>query len=129
MSPVRPALHGAPGIAYGVEDAPPAPVALLSALQHVSLNTIWVAYPLLMAVEAGLTRAGTANLLALCMISLGMATMLQSLRAGPVGSGFLAPSGFSGIYLGPSLVALKSGGLSLVFGMTALAGQIGRAHV
>ena len=50
--------------------------------------------------------------------------MLQALPRGPVGSRFLAPSIFTGVYLAPSLLAVKSGGLPLVWGMTIFAGFV-----
>ena len=43
---------------------------------------------------------------------------------GPVGSRFLAPSIFTGVYLAPSLLAVKAGGLPLVWGMTIFAGLV-----
>jgi xanthine permease XanP len=55
---------------------------------------------------------------------LGVGTALQAIPRGPVGSGYLVPAAFSGIYLGPSLVAVKLGGLPLLFGMTIVAGAI-----
>jgi NCS2 family nucleobase:cation symporter-2 len=48
------------------------------------------------------------------MLALGIAAILQRLNRGPVGSGLLAPSCFSGAYLAPSLLAVKTGGLPLV---------------
>ena len=38
-------------------------------------------------------------------------------------SGYLAPAVLSANYLGPSILALKLGGLPLVFGMTIFAGS------
>ena len=58
------------------------------------------------------------------MIVLGAATLLQVLRLGPLGSGFLCPATFSAAYLSPSLLAAKAGGLPLVFGMTLFAGLL-----
>jgi NCS2 family nucleobase:cation symporter-2 len=61
-------------------------------------------------------------MLGLAMLALGLATILQSLPRGPVGSRFLCPSCHSEIFLEPSIAALKLGGLPLVFGMTMVAG-------
>jgi NCS2 family nucleobase:cation symporter-2 len=58
------------------------------------------------------------------MLVLGVATFLQALRLGPVGSGFMCPATFSATYLAPSLLAARSGGLALVFGMTIFAGML-----
>ncbi len=48
----------------------------------------------------------------------------MQLPRGPVGSRFLAPSIFTGVYLAPSLLAVKVGGLPLVWGMTIVAGLV-----
>jgi xanthine permease XanP len=64
-------------------------------------------------------RGGTRGRLAL-----GAATLLQALRLGPVGSGFMCPATFSATYLAPSLLAARAGGLALVFGMTMFAGVL-----
>ena len=58
------------------------------------------------------------------MIAAGVATMLQWIWKGPVGSGYLAPPVFSAIFLGPSVPAAKTAGLPVVFAMTIFAGAI-----
>src|SRR6185312_7108650 len=55
---------------------------------------------------------------------LGVATFVQSFRLGPIGSGFMCPATCTATYLSPSLLAAKSGGLALVFGMTIFAGLV-----
>jgi NCS2 family nucleobase:cation symporter-2 len=63
-------------------------------------------------------------MLSLAMIALGLGAILQSLSTGPIGSGFLCPPCHTGIFLEPSIAALKLGGFPLVFGMTIVAGLI-----
>ena len=111
-------------LAYGVDETPPLPVTVLSALQHVGLVAIFLVYPLVVSREAGASIATSTSILSLAMLVLGIGTVLQALTKGPVGSGYLAPINFSAIYLGPSLVAAHLGGLPLVFGMTVFAGLI-----
>lgn len=108
--------------AYWLDEVPPPGVVFLSALQHVGLICSLIAIPLAVAREAGLAPDQTVNLVAVSMLVLGITTILQTLQRGPVGSGLLAPSSFSGAYLAPSLIAAKVGGLPLVFGMTILGG-------
>lgn len=112
------------GFAYWIDEVPPPGVTLLSALQHVSLGCILLPIPLAIAREAGLSPERTVDLIAVSMIVLGITAILQVLRRGPVGSGLLAPSSFTGAYLGPSILAVKSGGLALAFGMTVFAGLV-----
>jgi xanthine permease XanP len=113
-----------PDLVYGVDDVPPLYVIVLSGLQHVGLVTIFLVYPLLIIKEIGASMALSATILSLALISLGIATILQGLPKGPVGSGFLCPANHTAVYLAPSLAAVKLGGLPLLFGMTIFAGVI-----
>ena len=79
-------------ITHWVDEKPPRSVTLLSGLQHVGIISIALVYPLLLGREAGLSPAGTGNLLAATMLVLGIAAMLQSLPRGAVGSGLLCRS-------------------------------------
>jgi len=105
---------------HGVDDVPPPLVTVLVGLQHVSLVRIQLIYPALVVQMSGLPTASSLNMLSLAMIALGVAAILQSLPR--IGSGFLCPSCHTGIFLEPSMAALKLGGLPLVFGMTMVAG-------
>ncbi len=109
---------------YGVEDRPPIGVSLLMGAQHLLIAVMSLAYPVLITLEAGGTRLQAASVVSMSLIAMAVATVLQVLRRGPIGSGFLAPYITSAIYLGPSLLAARTGGLGLVFGMTILAGVV-----
>jgi NCS2 family nucleobase:cation symporter-2 len=58
------------------------------------------------------------------MIALAVASVVRALPRGQVGSGYLAVPVFSAIYLGPSVLAARAGGLPAVFGMTIFAGAV-----
>lgn len=109
---------------YGVDDVPPHSVTLLNAVQHVGVISINLVYPLLIFRLAGVPTDTVIALLAVGMAILGLSTLLQCARWGPVGSGYLCPSTFTATYIAPSLLAVKAGGLPLVFGMTIFAGLI-----
>jgi xanthine permease XanP len=113
-----------PELVYGVDDVPPLVVILFGGLQHVALISISLIIPLTLFKEAGVAAAREANLLSLALIALGLATFLQCIPVGPVGSGFLCPATSSAIFLAPALVALKTGGLALVFGLSAFSGAL-----
>jgi xanthine permease XanP len=113
-----------PDLIYGVDDVPPLYIILLSGLQHVGLVTIFLIYPLLILNEIGASMALSVNILSLALISLGIATFLQGLPKGPIGTGFLCPANHTAVYLAPSLAAVKFGGLPLLFGMTIFAGIV-----
>lgn len=111
-------------LVYGVEEAPPHLVTLVSALQHVGVVAIFMIYPLIIGREAGASADVLSAMLRLGMLALAVAVLLQALPRGPVGSRFLAPSIFTGVYLAPSLLAAKTGGMPLVWGMTIFAGLV-----
>jgi NCS2 family nucleobase:cation symporter-2 len=111
-------------LAYGVDDVPPPIMVFFLGTQHVGLIRIQLIYPLLVIQLAGLSPEASVNMLGLAMLALGIATILQSLPYGPVGSRFLCPSCHAEIFLEPSIAALRLGGLPLVFGMTMVAGVI-----
>jgi xanthine permease XanP len=109
---------------HGVDDVPPPPLTALVGFQHVSLVRIQLIFPALVIQLAELPTEASVNMLSLSLIALGIAAILQSLPRGPVGSRYLCPSCHDGIFLEPSIAALKLGGLPLVFGMTLVAGVI-----
>lgn len=109
---------------YGVDEAPPATIAAVSAIQHVAVMAITLIFPLILAREANLSGTVFLDFIALSMLGLGFATVCFCIRTQFLGSGYLCPSAYTAIYLGPSLFALKQGGLPLVFGMTVASGLI-----
>jgi len=111
-------------LVYGVEEAPPHLVTLISAVQHVGVIAIFMIYPLIIGREAGASAEVLSAMLRMGMLALAVAVLLQALPRGPVGSRFLAPSIFTGVYLAPSLLAVKTGGLPLLWGMTIFAGLV-----
>ena len=118
-------------LVYGVEEAPPPLVVVVTAIQHVGVIAIFMIYPLVLGREAGVSADVLSNILRMCMFALAVAVLLQALPRGPVGCRFLAPASFTGVYLAPSLLAVKAGGLPLLWGMTIFAGlvEIGLSRV
>ena len=88
-------------LSYGLEELPPPVVIWISAVQHVGVIAIAIIYPLIVARQAGLSSDQTINMLQLGMLVLAIAVFLQALPRGPIGSRFLAPSIFTGVYLAP----------------------------
>ncbi|MFM9887842.1 MAG: solute carrier family 23 protein [Burkholderiales bacterium] len=97
---------------------------MLNALQHVGVISIFLIYPVIVFRSAGADAETITSLLAVGFCVLAIATFLQTLHRGPVGSGYMCPATFSATYLAPSVLAAKTGGLSLVFGMTIVAGLL-----
>ena len=112
-------------LVYGVEEAPPHLVTLISAVQHVGVIAIFMVYPLIIGAPGRLrrrTRSPTCCGWA-CSRSRSRCCC-RPCRAARSAAGFLAPSIFTGVYLAPSLLAVKTGGLPLVWGMTIFAGLV-----
>jgi xanthine permease XanP len=107
---------------YGVEDTPPVRRTVLLGLQHVFVMSVTLILPVLIVQAMGGTPAQAQHMVRMSLIAGGLGTLLQALHRGPVGSGYLCPQLSGPAYLSTSLLAAKTGGLSLVCGMTIIAG-------
>ncbi len=109
---------------YGVDDVPPKPVIIVNALQYVAVLAGFLVFPLIMAREAQVSAEVADSVLSWSMIVLAIGTTLQALPTGPIGSGYLAPSVMTAVYVSPSLEAVRLGGLALMGGMTIFGGAV-----
>jgi xanthine permease XanP len=107
---------------YDVNEVPPLWAILLLGLQHVGIFAISLILPVVVIKEAGLGLEHATRLVSISMIAAGIGSVFQALRRGPVGSGYLCPQVCGPSYLSASILAAKTGGVSLLFGMTFLAG-------
>jgi xanthine permease XanP len=112
-------------LVYGVDERPPAMVAVITAVQHVGTISVNFIYPLVLARQAGLSADDVANMLRIGMLGLAAAVLLQATTRGPVGCHFLAPAVFASPYLAPGFLAIQAGGMPLFWGMTIVAGVTG----
>jgi NCS2 family nucleobase:cation symporter-2 len=109
---------------YLADEVPPPAIVLVNALQFVAVIASFLVLPLIVAREAGLPPHQAEGLIGWTLLALAIGTSLQALPRGPVGSGYLAPSTLTAIFLGPSLHAIQLGGLALMAGMTVFAGLV-----
>ena len=122
-----------PDLIYGLHDAPPLPKTLLVALQHVFAVFVgMITPPLIIAGALGLGAGDTAYLVSMSLFVSGAATILQTSRLGPIGSGLLSIQGTSFTFIAPVIstaAALIAAGstaqqaLGVVFGL-CLAGAL-----
>ena len=112
-----------PELVYGVEDEPPLLTCLLLGLQHVTIITIVLVFPVVIVRAIGGTPEQAGFFVSMSMLASGVGTILQALKKKGIGSGYLCPSVCGPSYLPASLLAAQTGGLSLLFGMTAIAGS------
>jgi xanthine permease XanP len=94
----------------------------LLGVQHIGIIAIGLIFPVVVVQEMGGGVADAARMVSISMIAAGIGVMAQAWGRGPVGSGYLCPQLCGPSFLGASILAAKTGGLSLVFGMTALVG-------
>ncbi len=109
---------------YGPDDVPPTSVTSGNALQYVAVLSGFLVYPLIMAREARAPHEVIDSVMSWSMIMLAFGTAIQALPRGYIGSGFLAPSTMSAVFIGPSLEAVHIGGLALLAGMTMVSGVV-----
>lgn len=112
-----------PGVMYGVDDAPPTIITLVSGLQHAAVVAMIFAYPIVVAQAAGASPDSARRMLTMSMLVMGIGAILQAGVPG-LGSRFLCPPCFTAAYLPGSILAAQLGGLPLVFGMTVSAGAL-----
>ncbi|SMH62417.1 uracil-xanthine permease family protein [Azospirillum agricola] len=111
-------------LTYWVDEKPPALALVLLSLQHFALVAIFLVVSVTIARMAQLDAEAGSRLVSLTMIAGGVATILQCLGRGGLGSGFMVPATTTTILLPPAALALAKGGLPLLFGMSALAGLL-----
>jgi xanthine permease XanP len=109
---------------YLAGDVPPTTVTIFNALQYVAVTSSFLVFPLIVARAAHVPTAVADSILSWSMLVLAIGTTLQALPKGPVGSGYLAPSVMTAVYVGPSLEAVQIGGLALMSGMTLFGGAV-----
>jgi NCS2 family nucleobase:cation symporter-2 len=110
---------------YGVEESPPSLILWAAGLQHVLVSiTVGLAFPLLVLDAAQAPLETVQHVVSASMLALGLGTLLFCLNSRDIGSGYLMPASFSGVYLTVSIAAAKQGGLPLVAGMTIFAGLV-----
>lgn len=109
-------------LVYAVDESPPLLTILVLGVQHVFVMSVgWVFVVVLVTAVAG-TPAQSQSIIRMSMIASGVATILQARANVLVGSGYLCPLSCGPSYLAASMLAGKTGGLSLMFGLTTVSG-------
>ena len=110
---------------YGLDESPPLGTTLLLGLQHILALSSAFVYPVILLQETGILPEQAERMIHASMIVMGIATILQTLRYGRIGSGYLCPERLGPAYLPASILAIKTGGLPLLAGMTLVSGLFG----
>lgn len=111
-----------PDLEYTVDEKPPFPTTTVLALQHVGIVTTAFVFPILVARAANLEAGATAFLVSMSMLANGISTIFQAFRYRNFGSGYLIPRVAGPNFVSASILALNTGGIALLAGMTAVSG-------
>ncbi len=109
-------------LVYGVDDPPSWPVSLFMGLQHVCLISISLVIPVLIVRSVGGSSETASQVVNMSLLGAAVGVFLQAWGKYGIGSGYLCPQLCGPSFLTASLLAMKTGGLSLLFGMTCIAG-------
>ncbi len=109
---------------YGVDDRPPVGICVVLAIQHIFFLTSGFIVVAIVMGEMGCSPKLIRDVVSMTMVAGGIATILQALKRGPVGSGYLCTEGTDPSFLSISVLAGSVGGLPLIFGMTIVSGVI-----
>jgi NCS2 family nucleobase:cation symporter-2 len=107
---------------YGLQERPPWGALLLLAGQHAILAASYSLFAVMVAREIGCSEAQTQAFAGMALIAAAVATFLQALGRGPIGSGYTVAHINSVVYVAPSVAAGLAGGPNLIAGMTLFAG-------
>jgi NCS2 family nucleobase:cation symporter-2 len=113
-----------PDLEYAANDNPPGPTLFLLGLQHTGIVATAFIFPILVARATNLETGAAAFFVSMSMLSNGISTIFQSLKYREFGSGFLIPRVCGPNFVSASILAVQSGGLSLLCGMTAASGVL-----
>ena len=110
---------------YGLDESPPLGTTFVLGLQHILALSSAFVYPVILLQETSILPEQAERMIHASMIVMEVATILQTLRYGAIGSGYLCPERLGPAYLPASILAIKTGGLPLLAGMTLVSGLFG----
>jgi len=111
-----------PNLIFSVDETPPRPISLILALQHVAVISVGWVLAVVLAREIGSRPEEAQSVIRMTMIASGIGVMIQALRVGSLGSGYLCPFSCGPAFIPASLLAGKAGGWALIFMMNASVG-------
>ena len=107
---------------YGVDDHVPLYDLVALSIQHAALLISILLSTVFFARAIGASESQTESLVNVGLIAGGLASILQSTSRWGLGSGYFCLHTSSFMFFQSSVLAAKTAGLSLVFGLTAVAG-------
>ncbi len=107
---------------YNLTDVPPLFYTLFLALQQIFVVAIYLALVSFVTNAANMPPKEAQSVVSMSLFMMGVATVLQVIRFGPIGVGFVITNCPAVTYFVGAVIAAKLGGIKLVLGMTLFAG-------
>ncbi len=111
-------------LVYGVDEKPPLTIIIVLAFQHIFFLTAGLIVATMITRTIGCPSELVQSIVCMSMITGGIATILQALNKGPVGSGYLCTSGIDPTFVSCSILAGLTGGISMILGMSIFSGAL-----
>jgi NCS2 family nucleobase:cation symporter-2 len=105
---------------YGVDEKPPVWLTLFMGFQHICIYAVTFSFPVLIVREMGGTTEQASFMISMSMVAGGIGAIAMALPK--IGSGYLCPPVCSPTNFAAAMVASKTGGLPLIYGMTLISG-------
>ncbi len=109
---------------YGPDDKPPAGVMLGLVLQYVATACSSLLLPILITTQAHVDAKVAVGIVSIAMILCAISVLLQCLKGRWLGVGFFVAATPAPVFLAPSIMAIKLGGMGLMAGMTIFSGAV-----
>lgn len=112
-------------VRYEVNDAPPQRVAAALGLQSVALILAGIVLTPLIVLRAAGVEAGYAPwAVFMAMLVSGITTVIQAVRVGRIGAGYVLFMGTSGAFISVAVTAIQTGGLDLLMSLIVVSSLI-----
>jgi xanthine permease XanP len=119
---LRAAMEKPADLVFGLDEHPPLATWIGLGFQNIAVMCPYLVLVALVVEAARLPADRAVGFMSMAMLGIAIYTLLQVIRRGPVGSGYLCPPVVSAIYLPGCLIAGAKGGMPLVAGMILVAG-------
>lgn len=114
-----------PGLAFGMDDHPPLPIAAGLALQHLTIQSIYFVLPALIASMISHDPAEATRFLCLSIFVAAFWQAFQIVTRGPIGSGYPMPATHTAATIGAyGLVGAAGGGFGAAGAMAMILGLL-----
>ena len=117
-----PKQRRAANLLYGVDDPVPLSSLVPLVLQQVIMLSVDLVFPVLVVAAMGGSVELAQTMVSLMMISMGFGTLLQAYGRKSLGSGYFCAHETGAPYFPVSVMAVQTGGIPLLCGMTVVTG-------